>query len=611
MMTIFSIVFLVLVFVAIYHHVGYPIIVNWAAKSHKSKHKNSKADPKTYQPNIGILMCAYNEQDHIAEKLHNLASFLYDNDHYSIHVYFDGCTDATVNRAYEAQRVLLSHGVQCFFHVREENKGKVHGLNTLMGLAKFQNDILLFTDVSALLSIDALNKVADKFSNPKVAISTGVYTLDDRAPDAQKAYWKYQNQVKLSESELGAVIGVPGAMFAMRSTSAIELDDNTINDDFILSMNALAQGGKAVLDEDVVIYERECDLQQEDYKRRIRLGAGNWQQIKSLKQLLKPQLGWTSLNFFSHKVLRGVMPIILACIYLCILFEAAFMKTTWAVFLAIGILSLHGVELLKSVFNIKMRVPILDKANYILNSYFLSLYGIIRYELGYFNAPWRRVRDNNVNRSSYEISGKSLVKVIKRGCDVIGALVAIALVWPICLFAAIAIKLTSKGPIIFSQLRVGESSDDFVKLFNVYKFRSMVVDAELKSGAVWASKDDPRITPIGRFMRKTRIDELPQLINVLKGDMSLIGPRPERPVFYAKLEKNIPYFCQRTYGVKPGISGLAQVMNGYDESIEDARSKIGWDYAYSLSMSTPLAWLKLECSIIVKTLMVVFTGKGQ
>lgn len=158
---------------------------------------------------------------------------------------------------------------------------------------------------------------------------------------------------------------------------------------------------------------------------------------------------------------------------------------------------------------------------------------------------------------------------------------------------------------------MGESSDDFVELFYVYKFRSMVVDAESRSGAVWASKDDPRITAVGRFMRKTRIDELPQLINVLKGEMSLIGPRPERPVFYGKLEKDIPYFCQRTYGVKPGISGLAQVMNGYDETIDDARSKIGWDYAYSLSMSSPRAWAKLEFSIVVKTLQVVFTGKGQ
>ena len=138
----------------------------------------------------------------------------------------------------------------------------------------------------------------------------------------KKVYWHYQNQIKKSESNLGAVIGVPGAMFAMRSSDAFELEQNTINDDFVLSMKVLGKGGKAVLDEDVVIYERDCDSQSDDYTRRVRLGAGNWQQIKALMILLNPRLGWTFLNYFSHKVLRGVMPIILAIIYASIFFEA-------------------------------------------------------------------------------------------------------------------------------------------------------------------------------------------------------------------------------------------------------------------------------------------------
>ncbi|WP_105180512.1 sugar transferase [Pseudoalteromonas sp. T1lg21] len=603
-MTILTTLFVILLCVALYHHIGYPLLLKCVSTKKVKQVKPAQYDENTL-PNIAILMCAYNEQAHIAEKLHNLASLVYDTNHYTIHVYFDGCTDKSYQQALKAQQVLHKQGVKCFFHFRDENQGKVQGLNTLMGVAKYHNDILLFTDVSALLSIDALDKVAQQFSDPKVAISTGVYTLDENAPDAQKAYWQYQNKVKKSESNLGAVIGVPGAMFAMRAEYACELEKNTINDDFVLSMKALSKGGKAIVDEEVVIYERECDEQSEDYKRRVRVGAGNWQQIKALLLLLNPRLGWTCLNFFSHKVLRGVMPVILAGIYACVFLEALVSQSLWSELIATAILSLHTVQAIKTLFEIKKRIPIVDKVNYILNSYFLALWGIIRYEQGYFNNPWQRVKTASKKPT------KSIIKIIKRSLDITGALFALSLVWPVCLIAALAIKLTSKGPIIFKQLRVGESSDDFVELFYVYKFRSMVVDAESRSGAVWASKDDPRITAVGRFMRKTRIDELPQLINVLKGEMSLIGPRPERPVFYGKLEKDIPYFCQRTYGVKPGISGLAQVMNGYDETIDDARSKIGWDYAYSLSMSSPRAWAKLEFSIVLKTLQVVFTGKGQ
>ena len=603
-MTILTTLFVILLCVALYHHIGYPLLLKCVSTKKVKPVKPAQYDENTL-PNIAILMCAYNEQAHIAEKLHNLASLVYDTNHYTIHVYFDGCTDKSYQQALKAQQVLHKQGVKCFFHFRDENQGKVQGLNTLMGVAKYHNDILLFTDVSALLSIDALDKVVQQFSDPKVAISTGVYTLDENAPDAQKAYWQYQNKVKKSESNLGAVIGVPGAMFAMRAEYACELEKNTINDDFVLSMKALSKGGKAIVDEEVVIYERECDEQSEDYKRRVRVGAGNWQQIKALLLLLNPRLGWTCLNFFSHKVLRGVMPVILAGIYACVFLEALVSQSLWSELIATAILSLHTVQAIKTLFEIKKRIPIVDKVNYILNSYFLALWGIIRYEQGYFNNPWQRVKTASKKPT------KSVIKIIKRSLDITGALFALSLVWPVCLIAALAIKLTSKGPIIFKQLRVGESSDDFVELFYVYKFRSMVVDAESRSGAVWASKDDPRITAVGRFMRKTRIDELPQLINVLKGEMSLIGPRPERPVFYGKLEKDIPYFCQRTYGVKPGISGLAQVMNGYDETIDDARSKIGWDYAYSLSMSSPRAWAKLEFSIVLKTLQVVFTGKGQ
>lgn len=199
----------------------------------------------------------------------------------------------------------------------------------------------------------------------------------------------------------------------------------------------------------------------------------------------------------------------------------------------------------------------------------------------------------------------------KRAMDI--ALSFIGLVLCACLFPFIglAIYINSPGPIIFKQMRIGHSDQHRTEIFWMYKFRTMHLNAEAKTGAVWAEAKDPRITAVGRFLRKTRLDELPQLVNVLRGDMSLIGPRPERPGFYKKLEHAIPYFAERTWGLKPGITGLAQVNQGYDRNIEDVRNKIGFDHAYALSLSSFFTWLRSDLHIMFKTLIVMICGRGQ
>ena len=128
---------------------------------------------------------------------------------------------------------------------------------------------------------------------------------------------------------------------------------------------------------------------------------------------------------------------------------------------------------------------------------------------------------------------------------------------------------------------------------------------------MWAKKDDPRITRVGRFLRKTRLDEIPQLFNVLCGDMSVIGPRPERPGICNKLEDAIPLYIERTYGVRPGITGLAQVYQGYDETIEDVRSKVAYDHAYALSLSRLTSWLTMDGEILWQTAGVVLGARGR
>ncbi|MFT3773046.1 MAG: sugar transferase [Minicystis sp.] len=166
--------------------------------------------------------------------------------------------------------------------------------------------------------------------------------------------------------------------------------------------------------------------------------------------------------------------------------------------------------------------------------------------------------------------------------------------------AAVAIKLDSPGPVLYSQIRAGERG----RTFRMHKLRSMRTDAEAR-GAAWAAEDDPRVTRVGRFLRRTRIDENPQLWNVLVGDMSLVGPRPERPVFVEQLEQQIPFFRQRL-GVKPGVTGHAQVRCRYGASIEDAREKLAYDLFYIKSLS-----LWFDLSILIDTVKVVLLRIGS
>lgn len=189
---------------------------------------------------------------------------------------------------------------------------------------------------------------------------------------------------------------------------------------------------------------------------------------------------------------------------------------------------------------------------------------------------------------------------IKRLMDFVVSLIILTLGAPAWLFLVFIIRATSKGPAVYKQVRVGQNG----KLFTMLKFRSMYIDAEKHSGPKWATEDDPRITPLGKILRKTRLDEIPQFINVLKGEMSLVGPRPERPFFVEQLKKEIPWYVRRIK-MKPGITGWAQVKHKYDESIEDVKQKVMYDLYYFENMS-----ISLDIKILLRTFIVALTGKG-
>ncbi len=221
-----------------------------------------------------------------------------------------------------------------------------------------------------------------------------------------------------------------------------------------------------------------------------------------------------------------------------------------------------------------------------------------------------------------------LQRVFKRFLDVVGRVVGLVLAAPLFIILPILIKLNSRGPVFYTQVRVGQNrrsrsrraynvavdksnrrrdrrrEDVLGRPFKVIKFRTMIVDAEKDCGPVWATKGDPRITRFGGFLRKCRLDEVPQLINVLKGEMSLVGPRPERPVFVKNLADEVPNY-RRRLTVKPGITGLAQIENGYDVSVNSVVNKIKTDLRYIDNWS-----LLSDFRILLRTIKVVLTGDG-
>ncbi len=190
---------------------------------------------------------------------------------------------------------------------------------------------------------------------------------------------------------------------------------------------------------------------------------------------------------------------------------------------------------------------------------------------------------------------------VKRFLDIFISILFLTIMSPIFLLTALLIKLDSRGPIFFKQQRVGRNA----KTFTIWKFRTMIKDAEKYTGPVWAEKADPRITRMGRFMRKVRLDEFPQCFNVLMGDMSLVGPRPERPFFVEKLKEEYPYYTRRLK-VQPGITGWAQVKGDYDSTIENVKEKLQYDLYYIENMS-----LRMDIRIMLYTIFVMLRFKGQ
>jgi exopolysaccharide biosynthesis polyprenyl glycosylphosphotransferase len=222
------------------------------------------------------------------------------------------------------------------------------------------------------------------------------------------------------------------------------------------------------------------------------------------------------------------------------------------------------------------------------------------YEMAFERISTHELRPSQLIFSSSDLGPSRTGVRLQSAYSMAIAAMAAVVAAPVMLLVAALVKLTSPGPALFRQQRVGKNN----RIFTLYKFRSMVRDAEAHSGAVWATRNDPRVTPVGHWLRKLRLDELPQLFNVLKGDMSIVGPRPERPEFVAELEKRIPYYRQR-HCIKPGITGWAQIKHKYSDTVEDTIVKLEYDLYYIKNLAPAL-----DAVIMFHTAKVMLLSRG-
>ena len=600
-------------FLIVYHHIGYPLILKFFKKdedkkNHRNNRKFSSSSNDTLLPTISLIIPACNEEKWIAEKIRNIASLDYPETHLKVIIGCDGCTDNTYQLALStANEVECSHLNISILNF-EKNRGKVAVINEL--ITQSDSELIALSDVSAIISIDSLLIAADRFSDDKIGVLNSHYQILYPGSDGEATYWEYQSNIKLGEASLGSTLGAHGALYLFRRALFEQLSPDTINDDFILPMSIVSKGYRSDYEPDINALEMEMTDDTMENQRRLRIAAGNLQQLWRLKHLITPKYKGIAFTFFSGKALRVFMPVLMIYTFfgsLVLSFSSSIMFLAFSLQLIAYAIGFFGI-----LFPSENSNKIVTSLTYLINGHLTCLKGIVRFLFRINSGPWKKTRcqDQHLDLSKGHVLDP-YIKRMKRVFDIVFSALCLTLVLPFFPIVAILIKLDSPGPVFFTQLRIGQARPKKTVLFNMIKFRTMIVDAEKTGGAQWASQNDPRITAFGTFMRKTRIDELPQFFNVILGQMSIIGPRPERPGFYKKLETEIPFFSERTYEVMPGITGLAQVNQGYDTDIDDVRSKVGFDHSYALAISSLYSWIKMDTTIIIRTISVMLLGRGQ
>ncbi|WP_281544897.1 glycosyltransferase family 2 protein [Grimontia sp. SpTr1] len=371
----------------IYHHIGYPLLLKLLVRftTNTASEPATMADEKAL-PTICVLLPAYNEAQWIAEKIRNLAMLDYPAEKLEIVLACDGCTDDTAEVARNTIREPLCQHLNLRVLEYIDNHGKVIVLNKAM--ATIHTDLVAMSDISALISYDALRLAAKRFQCKEVGVVNSRYCFLNPCEEEQQ-YWHYQNKIQRNEAQLGSALGAHGALYFIRRELFKPLALDTINDDFILPMSIVAQGYRAVVLEDIQAVELEASNHAQDFRRRLRIGAGNCQQLIRLAECLHPSHRGVAFTFASGKALRVLMPFLM----LTALAGSIYLAKTNPFFMvaAAGQLSIYSIVAICQLIGCQPKNRISKALNYLVAGHTANLIGTLRYIIGLEKGHWQRV----------------------------------------------------------------------------------------------------------------------------------------------------------------------------------------------------------------------------
>jgi cellulose synthase/poly-beta-1,6-N-acetylglucosamine synthase-like glycosyltransferase len=386
-----SVIIIICVLLIIYHHIGYPLFLKWAQPAHAAN--DTPIEPRQYAsrvsdqalPTITLIIPAYNEQQWITDKLLNCAALDYPSEKLNVIVAVDGCTDNTLVLAQQMTQEKSCLGLNLEIREFKNNRGKVAVLNDVINTV--DTELVALSDVSALISLDALLIAAAQFTNQRLGVLNSHYCLLEPGSEGEASYWQYQSKIKIAESSFGSTLGAHGAFYLFRRKLFQPLAGDTINDDFILPMQIVANGYIAKQDNRIVSLELEQANNSMDWQRRVRIAAGNMQQVLRLKRMLHPHFKGIAFTFASGKALRVAMPFLM----LIALIGSISLATYSVVFLllAIGQVSLYLLASIQLV--LKFDNKLLNVLVYLVSGHAAGIMGALTYLLNGSKKPWKPV----------------------------------------------------------------------------------------------------------------------------------------------------------------------------------------------------------------------------
>jgi cellulose synthase/poly-beta-1,6-N-acetylglucosamine synthase-like glycosyltransferase len=363
-----STAFWICIAVIVYHHLGYPLLLSAIARRRRYRSVNKPHPEGLHYPSITIIVPCHNESAVIRAKIENIAGLNYPPELLSVILVLDGCTDQT---GIQARAAIERLPEKSRWRIIEypHNRGKIAVLNEQ--IAQAESEIVALSDASALINTDALSRAALHFADPQIGAVCATYFLRSDANEGERAYWAYQRKLKNEEGLIAAPMGAHGAFYLFRRNLWAPLPPDTINDDFILPMRIVLQGYRAIYDEAIVATELEVAPPQQDFRRRVRIGAGNLQQFLKLAKLGDPRRGLLAFVFLSGKGLRALMPFILVLAF--VLSIALFFNGgpiyTWLLWAEVVIVAIATVGWTMRSAN---KLPLFSHISYLLAGHIAS-----------------------------------------------------------------------------------------------------------------------------------------------------------------------------------------------------------------------------------------------